>query len=92
MRCVVLLGAVLAALPAAAQDAGRGRALYELHCLTCHYERIHDRDPKRSVVRSFAELRLEVASRALLTRQRFTPKDLDDIAEYLNVSHYKFAK
>jgi mono/diheme cytochrome c family protein len=81
------------ALPAAqAQDAQRGRALYETHCLACHYERIHKRDPSRSPVRTLAQLRLEVARWAAQTPQRFTVEDLDDIAEYLNRSHYRLEK
>ena len=82
----------LLALPAWAQDAQRGKALYETHCLTCHYERIHKRDPSRSLVATLAQLRLEVAQRAASTGQRFTIEDLDDIAEYLNRSHYRLAK
>jgi len=84
--------ALLFALPALAQDARRGKALYELHCFTCHYERIHERDPARSLVRSITRLRLEVAQRAANTGTRFTLEDLDDIAEYLNRSHYKLDK
>jgi len=80
------------ALPAWAQDARRGQALYELHCLTCHYESIHKRDPSRSPVKSQAQLRAEVEQRAALTGRRFTAEDLDDIAEYLNRSHYRLAK
>jgi mono/diheme cytochrome c family protein len=79
-------------IPAWAQDAQRGKSLYELHCFTCHYERIHNRDPSRSLIRSLAELRVEVAQRAVQTRQRFTIEDLDDIAEYLNRSHYRLEK
>ena len=78
------------ALPAVAADAGRGRILYETHCLTCHYERLHERARERSLVRSLAQLRVQVAERAALTGRRFTIEDLDDIAEYLNRSHYKF--
>lgn len=77
------------AAPAPAQDAGRGKALYETHCLTCHYERIHKRDPARSLVRTLPQLRVEVASRAEQTKRRFSIEDLDDIAEYLNQSHYR---
>jgi len=88
----LLLLALACAAPAWSQDAGRGKALYELHCLACHYERIHDRDPARSLVGSRTQLRAEVARRAMLTRQRFTNEDLDDIAEYLNRSHYKLKK
>ena len=87
--------AVLGALlwrQAAAQDPRRGQELYELHCLTCHYERIHKRDPQRSLIHSFTELRVQVAERAALTKQRFAVEDLDDIAEYLNRSHYRFPK
>ena len=80
------------ALPAWAQDARRGQALYELHCLTCHYESIHKRDPARSSVKSLAQLRAEIEQRAALTKQRLTAQDLDDIAEYLNRSHYRLAK
>ena len=75
-----------------AQDAGRGRVLYETHCLSCHYERIHKRDASRSLIKSLAGLRVEVANRAALTKRPFTPDDLDDIAEYLNRSHYKLNK
>ena len=87
-----LLLAGLVALPVAAQDAQRGRALYETHCLSCHYERIHKREPSRSIVKSMADLRVEVANRAALTKRPFTREDLDDIAEYLNRSHYRMEK
>ncbi len=97
MRTViaVALMTVLPALlaPAArAQDAQRGKALYENHCRVCHYESIHKRDPSRSLIRSLAQLRVEVAQRATLTKQRFTLEDLDDIAEYLNRTHYRLEK
>jgi mono/diheme cytochrome c family protein len=83
-----------AAIPLAphAQDAERGRLLYETHCQSCHYERIHKRDPARSVVRSIATLKIEVGRRAEQTGRRFTIQDLDDIAEYLARSHYKLDK
>jgi mono/diheme cytochrome c family protein len=84
--------ALLLAAPAMAQDAGRGRLLYETHCLACHYERIHKRDPARSLVRSYTGLQAEVARRAELTKQTFPIGDLEDIAEYLNRSHYRFER
>jgi mono/diheme cytochrome c family protein len=87
---VVALAAI--ALPSQAQDADRGKLLYETHCVSCHYERIHKRDPARSVVRSIASLKLEVGRRADQTGRRFTIQDLDDIAEYLARSHYKLDK
>jgi len=89
---MALAAGALLAPPASvlAQDAQRGRQLYETHCLDCHYERIHKRDPARSLVRSEARLRAEVADRAALTGKPFTREDLEDIAEFLNRSHYKF--
>ncbi|MBI2752430.1 MAG: hypothetical protein HYX46_02790 [Betaproteobacteria bacterium] len=88
----LLLALAFAAFPASAQDAARGRQLYETHCGGCHYERVHERARERSLVKSLAELRVEVVRRAQQTRQRFTIEDLDDLAEYLNRSHYKFEK
>jgi mono/diheme cytochrome c family protein len=75
-----------------AADAARGKQLYDTHCGGCHYERVHDRPRERSVVHSYAELRSQVAQRAALTGRPFTLEDLDDIAAYLNVSHYGFTK
>jgi len=85
---------LLAALAtsAQAQDAGRGKELYQTHCLGCHYERIHKRDPARSLVRTLPQLRVEVGRRAEQTKQRLSVEDVDDIAEYLNQSHYRLAK
>jgi mono/diheme cytochrome c family protein len=78
--------------PARAQDAQRGKELYDTHCLSCHYERIHKRDPSRSLVKSMAQLRLEVAQRAASTGRRFTIEDLEDITEYLNRSYYRLSQ
>ena len=92
MKIASALIVALVSFPAWAQDAQRGKDLYELHCLSCHYERIHKRDASRSLVRSITRLRLEVAQRAANTGQRFTIVDLDDIAEYLNRTHYRLEK
>jgi mono/diheme cytochrome c family protein len=91
MRIVIALALMLAA-PAWAQDPQRGKTLYDVHCVACHYERIHQRDPARSLVRTLAQLRVEVAQRAAQSGQRFTIEDLDDIAEYLNRTHYRLEK
>jgi len=91
-RAFAVVALAATALPSHAQDADRGKLLYETHCLSCHYERIHKRDPARSLVRSIASLKIEVGRRADQTGQRFTIQDLDDIAEYLARSHYKLDK
>jgi len=88
--CAALPLGAWAQTPAA--DAARGKQLYETHCGGCHYERLHERPRERSLVHSMAELRSQVAQRAALTGRPFTLEDIDDIAEYLNRSHYRFTK
>lgn len=92
MRILLACLLVAAAAPASAQDAERGRVLYETFCMTCHYERVHERSRERSAVKSYADVRKQAARWSERTRMRFTPEDVDDVAEYLNRSHYKFAK
>ncbi|HEX5094041.1 MAG TPA: hypothetical protein VFV84_15265 [Burkholderiales bacterium] len=90
MRAAALLLA-LAAVPAAAQDADRGRLLYETQCGTCHYERVHQRPRERAKVQSLAQLRDEVYLRAGQTGRPFTLQDLSDLVAYLDRSYYGFA-
>ena len=91
-RAWIVLAAGLVATLGFAQDTQRGRQLYENHCLSCHYERIHQRDPSRSQVRSYTALQVEVARRAEQVKPRLAIQDLEEIAEYLNRTHYRFAK
>lgn len=91
MRFLILLASCLA-MPAFAQDPERGKLLYETHCGGCHYERVHQRDRGRSRVATLADLRDEVARRAAATGRPFTLEDLEDVAEYLNRSHYRLTR
>jgi mono/diheme cytochrome c family protein len=89
-RGVALLAAALALpLGAAAQDTERGKLLYETHCGGCHYERVHER--LRSNVKDMADLRATVWRWSRSGRRSFSVDELDDIAAYLNTSHYRFA-
>jgi cytochrome c len=92
MRILLACLLAAAAAPTWAQDAERGRVLYETFCMTCHYERVHERPRERSAVKSVTDLRGQVARWSERTRMRFTPQDVDDVAEYLNRSHYKMEK
>lgn len=92
MRTALAAVVLMLALPAAAQDPRRGKELYETHCLSCHYERIHDRDASRSLIKTTAALRAEVARWAAQSGRPITREDQDDIADYLNRSHYRLAK
>jgi mono/diheme cytochrome c family protein len=75
-------------LAAAAQDAERGRLLYQTHCGACHYERMHD-ERLRPAVRDLADLRDMVAQWAPQTKRSYTLAELEDIVQYLNESHYR---
>ena len=89
-RILTALTIGLSAGSALAQDAQRGRQIYETHCLSCHYERIHGRDRSRSTIQSRTALRIEVGRWAAQVKRPFSTEDVDDIAEYLNRSHYRF--
>jgi mono/diheme cytochrome c family protein len=88
MRLCSLVGFLALATGAAAQDTGRGKALYETHCGTCHYERVHQR--LRTQVKDLADLRDMVARWAPQTKHRFTLDEREDVVQYLNESHYRF--
>ena len=70
------------------QDPGRGKLLYETHCGTCHYERVHQR--LRSEVKDLGDLRDTVARWAAQTRHPFTLDEIEAVVQYLNESHYRF--
>ncbi len=82
--CVCL---VLGAGPALAADPQQGKLMYETYCGTCHYEKLHER--KNTEIRSMAALKVAVAKWAMQVKRNFTPAEQDDIAEYLNLSHYR---
>ena len=90
MKSIVSLLLFACALPAQGQDLQRGKLLYETHCATCHTEKLHGRD--RTVVKSMADLRDQVVRWSKQTKRSFTLDELEDIALYLNASHYRLTK
>jgi len=91
VRIASVVALAFVALPAGAQDADRGRLLYETQCGSCHYERVHQRPRERSGVKSLEDLRDEVYRRAGQTGRPYTLQDLGDIVAYLDQSYYGFA-
>ena len=87
MRLPSLL-ALLLPLCAYGEDPARGRLLYETHCQSCHYERVHDR--LRPAVKELSELRDMVAQWAPQTKRTYSLDELESIVQYLNESHYRF--
>jgi mono/diheme cytochrome c family protein len=88
MRPVSALSLLLLAAPALAQDPADGKLLYETHCGSCHYERVHQRT--RSDVKDLADLRDTVARWAMQTKRPWTLDELEGVVQYLNRSHYRF--
>ena len=94
-RSYFLLLAATAVIPIRAtfaQDAARGQQLYETFCGSCHYERVHQRDRDRSLVRSLQDLDAQVRRWSAQTGKPMSQDDLVDIAAYLNRSHYRLEK
>ena len=87
---VLCASLALGASPLHAADPAQGKLLYETHCGTCHYEKLHDR--KISKIDTLSALRAEVAKWAAQTDRRFSPAELEAIEEYLNLSHYHLTK
>ena len=77
-------------MQALAADPQQGKVLYETYCGTCHYEKLHER--KATLIDTFAALKVQVAKWSLQVNRSFSLAELDDIAEYLNQSHYRIAK
>jgi len=92
MRILSAVPLVFMPLAALAQDAERGKLLYDTYCTDCHYERVHQRSRARSEVQDLSQLRDMVASRATLTKYRFSLDEKEDVVQYLNRSYYKFSK
>jgi mono/diheme cytochrome c family protein len=93
-RYLLLCGAAIAisAQSAGAQDVARGRQLYETHCGDCHYQRVHQRERAKSLIRNLDDLRAQVGRWAPQTRRPLAGQDLADIADYLNASYYRLEK
>lgn len=74
----------------AQETVQRGQELYATQCLTCHTERLHERE--KSKIRTLADLRAEVTRWSRETKQRFSAEDIEDVVRYLDLSHYRLKK
>lgn len=88
LAALCLVASVVFAPPAYGADAGRGRALYENHCQTCHTQKIHTRANKLPITKH--ELRLIIDDWRRQSNLPWTPAEVEDVLEYLNVTRYHF--
>jgi mono/diheme cytochrome c family protein len=93
MRPAAALAAIafcaLAASPAAAADAQRGRVLYEGACMGCHAESVHGRQKREAT--DFESVRRWVRRWAANLGLKWTDEELADVAAHLNERYYRFA-
>lgn len=73
--------------PSRAADLSRGRALYETHCIACHNEKVHWREP--GLVHSWADLREQVTRFQRIAGQDWSDEEIDDVAAHLNRQFYR---
>ena len=83
-------GMSLPARSAEVPDAGRGRLLYENHCVVCHTSKVHGRIPALVIDRG--ELRLIVSAWAKGQNLRWSDDDVDDVVEYLDTAYYRMPR
>jgi mono/diheme cytochrome c family protein len=69
-------------------DAGRGRALYENHCMVCHTSKVHRREPRLAAdsTQLFSIVERWQAEQNL----RWSREEIDDVVYYLKVTQYNF--
>ena len=84
----VALAASLAAPGVRAGDAGRGRALYESHCASCHSQSVHGREKR--VARDFEDVRAWVARWNANLALHWGEEEIEDVTLYLNGAYYRF--
>jgi hypothetical protein len=81
--CVLGCSVVMAAEPPSLE---RGRLLYENHCVVCHTAKVHKRIPPLPI--DMKELRLIVGYFAKNEKLSWTQQEIEDVAYYLDVTHY----
>lgn len=90
-RAAALAGAVLliASGTALAQDAVRGRLLFENGCNACHGQSVFSRSDR--IVHNPGQLREQIARWQKITGLPWTPAEIDDVSVYLDRAVYRFS-
>lgn len=70
------------------QPTLRGKLLYSTHCIACHNVKIHWRDNKAAS--DWSTLYAEVMRWQTVSGLHWGHKDIEAVAQYLNVLHYHY--
>ncbi len=84
---LVATGLTAGLFQTALADAGRGRLLYENHCISCHASTVHVRDQRKAVTP--AELRAFIQRWVGELKLTWQEQDMNDVYQYLNSNYYK---
>ncbi len=71
-------------------DAVQGKTLHNKSCMGCHDNSQYTRANR--IIHTFEDLRARVKFCDGAANANFSPNDLNDVVEYLNVDFYKFGK
>lgn len=86
---LIIAGSLLfaASAPTIGADLERGRSLHDTHCVLCHEPALYAR-PDR-IANSYLEIRQQVQRWQDNTKLRWSPYDIDSVAEFLADKYYK---
>lgn len=84
---VAIFAAGSAAPQAVAGDLERGKALHDTFCVACHAPRVYQREDR--LANSYLEVRQQVVRWQENARLRWSPYDVDSVAEFLSNRYYK---
>lgn len=88
LSVLMWLGGASAAYAAAADNAERGRLLYENHCTTCHTSTAHIR--AKRAAHSLGDIRKQVLRWSGQLELQWRAEEVRDVVEYLNRTYYGF--
>ena len=88
MYRLLIFAALLATGSGALADAEHGQELHDKHCMKCHDTGVYTRENRR--IADQDALLKQVKRCELNLGLRWFDKDINDVAQYLNQSFYKF--
>ena len=69
-------------------NPGRGRALYENHCLECHESRVHITEKRKA--KTLVQIRTAIWRWMAEKELEWTEEEVTDVLHYLNARYYKY--
>jgi hypothetical protein len=87
LGAVLLSGGALLSGEADAGDLGRGQALHDTFCVACHNTAPYEREDR--LANTYLEIRQQVDRWQGNARLRWSPQDIESVAEFLANRYYK---